>query len=162
MDFDDNDGFLFEDLTPEERDEIEKEEQERKKKIKNHPLYKKANEIYETVSALISSLPDDEQDIYSDILRESSMMLAPKLAGAMGSDSWLICMQNASIVRHHAEYLLTSTSGLPIFTSAQKDYVKVLRNEMQEFRTLFAEWVATFDQMEREDYEDEWGLFIRK
>lgn len=33
---------------------------------------------------------------------------------------------------------------------------------MEEFKKLFRNWVAGFDQLEQEDYEDDWGLFIRK
>lgn len=153
--------FNFDNLSPEEKEELEKEQQEKDKKIKTHPLFLKANDIYKTVEALIHSLPEEEQEIYASTLMESSMILAPKIAGAIGSESWLLCMQNASIIRYHAEYLLTSTSGLKLFTSAQKDYVQILRTEVEEFQTLFKDWVASFTKLDNEDYTDEWGLFVR-
>lgn len=159
----DNDfDFNFEDLSDEEKEEIEKEEREEREALKNSPVYKKAVEIFDTVSALVESLSDEDKEFYQSILLESSMMLAPKIAGAFGSDSWLICMQNASIIRYHAEYLHTSTSGLRLFTKAQKEYVQLFRTEMEEFRELFKEWVKTFSKLEHEDYVDEWGLFLRE
>jgi hypothetical protein len=162
MDFSDDDmDFNFDDLSPEEKEEFEKEQREKDKKIKTHPLFLKATDIYKTVEALIHSLPEDEQDMYASTLAESSMMLAPKIAGAIGSESWLLCMQNAAIIRYHAEYLHTSTSGLKMYTSAQKDYVQILRSEMEEFRELFASWVKTFAKLDKEEYTDEWGLFLR-
>lgn len=162
---DDNDDFDFDfdDLSDEEKKELDREMREGDKRMRNHPLFKKANEIYKTVSALVENIPDeDHREIHSGIMMESAMMLAPKLAGAMGSDSWLICMQNASIIRYHAESLLTSTSGLKYMTKTDKDYIRVLREDMLEFQHLFKAWCATFDTMEQEEYVDEWGLFLRK
>lgn len=160
MENDDSD-FNFDDLSDEEKEEIEKKQMEEKEALETSPVYIKAFEIYDTVNALVESLSDEDKEFYQSILLESSMMLAPKIAGAMGSDSWLICMQNASIIRYHAEYLLTSTSGLRLFTKAQKEYVQLLRVEMEEFRELFKEWVKTFNMLEYEEYIDEWGLFLR-
>jgi len=159
---DDNDfNFNFDDLSDEEKEEIEREEKARRAAIKNNPAYKKAMEIYETVNALVESLDEDGKEMYKSILLESAIMIAPKIAGAIGSESWLLSMQNAAIVRYHAEYLHTSTSGLRMFTKAQKDYVKLLRTEIEEFRELFKEWVKTFHKLDHEEYTDEWGLFIR-
>ena len=158
---DDDFNFDFDDLSPEEQEELEREFREKEDKIKRHPLRKKGNEIYEVVSVFIESLSGDAKEMYAGTLMESALIINGKLAGAMGSDDWLICMQNASIIRYHAEYLHTATSGLTAFTNADKDYVKVLRTTMQEFRELFKEWVKTFSDFEREDYTDEWGLFLR-
>jgi hypothetical protein len=158
---DDNDFFDFDDLTPEEKEEMDREYREKNKRIKTSPVYKKAKEVLHTVTALLESLSEDDKEFYSSTLVESAMMLAPKIAGAMASESWLLSMQNAAIIRYHAAYLHTSTSGLKMFTSAQKEYVQVLRTEMEEFRELFNEWVKSFSKLENEDYTDEWGLFIR-
>ncbi len=153
--------FNFEALTPEEMEELEKEQKKRDKKIRTSPVFKKANEVLRTVTALIESLSEEDRKFYESTLTESAMMLSPKIAGAMGSESWLISMQNAAIIRYHAAYLHTSTSGLKMFTSADKDYVQLLRTDMEEFRELFKEWVKSFEKLEDEDYTDEWGLFIR-
>ncbi len=160
MDNDDFD-FNFDDLSPEEMEELEKEQKEKDKRMRTSPVFIKAKDVLNTVRALIESLSEEDREFYESTLIESAMMLAPKIAGAMGSESWLLSMQNAAIVRYHAQYLLTSTSGLKIFTGAQKEYVQVLRTEMEEFRELFKEWVNSFDKLENEDYTDEWGLFIR-
>lgn len=162
MEDDDDFNFNFDDLSDEEKEEIEKQQREERHALETSPIYIKAFEIYNTVNALVESLSDDDKEFYQSILLESSMILAPKIAGAFGSQSWLICMQNASIIRYHAEYLHTSTSGLRLFTKAQKEYVQLFRTEMEEFRELFKEWVKTFDKLEKEEYVDEWGLFLRE
>lgn len=161
-DDDDNNDFDFGDLSPEEEREIEREMREREKKLKNHPLNKKAHEILSIVYTLVETMPDEDKERMGSILMESAMMIPAKIAGAIGSDSWLICMQNASIIRYHASQLLIQNHSLREFTKTDPDYIKLLRREMEEFQKLFREWAAGFDLMEREDYEDEWGLFIRK
>jgi hypothetical protein len=70
-------------------------------------------------------------------------------------------MQNASIIRYHAEYLLTQTSGMKAFADADEEYVQILRTAMLEFRELFKKWVKEFNRSERDEFEDDWGLFER-
>lgn len=131
------------------------------KRKKNLPVYKKAVEIAHTVHALNACLKGIDKEMYAHHLSESSLILSAKIAGAVGSGSWLISMQNAAIVRYHAEWLLTATTGLKDMTKADKDYVKVLRTEMEEFRDLFNEWAKEIHKMDKDDFEDEWGLFIK-
>ena len=38
-----------------------------------------------------------------------------------------------------------------------KEYGKVIRNEIDVFKDLFRKWVSTF---EKDEFTDEWGLFI--
>jgi len=152
------DDFNFDDdFSDDDQDDFEKE----RNQTRSSPLFKKAMEIVNTVSALVESLDDEDKEMYEQLLLESAYILAPKIGGAMGSGSYIICMQNASIIRYHAEYLLTSTSGLKMFTNAKKDYVQVLREDMLEFQSLFKEWVSAFSQLGKEDYTDEWGLFLQ-
>src|SRR5436309_78120 len=100
---DDDFGFDFDydDLSDEEKAELEREMKEKDRKRRNHPLFRKAEEIFKVVNALVETLDGMGKDMYASTLMESAMMLAPKLAGAMGSDSWLICMQNGAIIRYH-------------------------------------------------------------
>jgi len=160
MNFDDDD-FDFDDLSDEEKAEFEKEQKEKDKRLRNHPLFKKANEILTLVEAIIETLPEDEKEMYGSTLMESALILAPKLAGAMQSDSWLICMQNASLIRYHAEYLLLSNHSLNEIEKADTSYIALLRTEMEEFKQLFKVWMTEVNKLDREDFEDDWGLFLR-
>lgn len=162
MDLDDDDfDFDSEDMSQEEQDELDKEMKQREKRIHDHPLFKKAEAVYQLVSALVESLPQEAREMYAPSLYESSMMLTPKLAGAIGSESWLLSMQNAAIIRYHAQYLLTSTSGLKMFEEVNVDYIKLLRKEIIEFQALFKDWVNSLSNLDDEG-EDEWGLFSKK
>jgi hypothetical protein len=134
----------------------------RHERLKKFPLYIKSMEILDTIDAICASMDSKDHNIYASILRESAMMIPPKIAGAYGSQSWMVCMQNASIIRYHAEYLLTSTSGLKHFTKTDKSYIQVMREDILAFQELFVEWVSTFDKMEDDDFEDKWGLFNRR
>ncbi|MCE3279724.1 MAG: hypothetical protein K0S44_1915 [Bacteroidetes bacterium] len=159
---DDDDDFRKDDdeLSEEEMKKFEWQRKEKYKAIHNHPLYILAVEIMETVNALNESIVDEQdRQMYEMTLTESSLMLAPKIAGAMGSGSRILSLQNAAIIRYHAEFLLTSTSGLKSLDSVDKKYVQLLREDMIEFRTLFKEWVKEIKKMKKDDYEDEWGLY---
>jgi hypothetical protein len=39
----------------------------------------------------------------------------------------------------------------------EEAYVVVIEEAMEQFRLLFSDWVTTF---QRDEYEDEWGLFL--
>jgi hypothetical protein len=164
-DDDDNDfgDFNFDDLTPEEKQELDRKMKEEDKVRRNHPMTKQGEEIYRVVSALVESIQDEmEREMFGSTLLDSCMIIPAKLAGAIGSESWLLCMQNAAIIRSHAEYILTATSGMKYESGIDQVYVQMLREEMLKFRELFVEWVKEIQQMEDEEYVDEWGLFLRK
>jgi hypothetical protein len=157
FDNDDND-FDDEDFSEDGNDDFERETDS----FRKSPLFRKAMEIHDIVDALSSSLNDDDARRYVSTINESALIIPAKIAGAYGSGSWMVCMQNASIIRYHAEYLHTATSGLKMFSGADKKYVQVLRDEMEVFREMFREWVQSFSKLQKEDFEDEWGLFVRK
>lgn len=161
---DDDDDFGFgDDLTPEENEELGRQMREEEKRRRNHPMTKQAEEIYRVVTALVESITDEmEREMFGTTLVDSCMIIPAKLAGAIGSESWLLCMQNAAIIRSHAEYILTGTSGLKYESNVDQRYVQMLRDEMLKFQGLFVEWVKEIHEMEHEEYVDEWGLFIRQ
>jgi hypothetical protein len=163
MDWNDDDFHSFDDYSEEEKEEFERQQKEEDERVRNHPLVKQAIEICHTSRALIASIRDDrERQMYEHVVLESSFILGPKLSGALHSGSWLLSMQNAAIIRYHAEYLLTTTSGLKTLDSVDKRHVQLLRDEMIHFRELFVDWCRELREMEKDDYEDEWGLFVRE
>lgn len=170
MFFDDDNDQLedfnswYENLSEEEKAEMQRKADLKWKKMENHPLYKKAEEIVEIIDSIIDSLPEEERDFHEPV-RESAMMLAPKFAGAYDADMWLLMMQNAAIMRYHAQYVATGTYGFNIMGETQVDerYIELLRKEMQEYKALFNEWMETVHAMPR-DFEmdhDDWGVFVR-
>jgi hypothetical protein len=153
----DDDDFGFDDeLSDEEREELDKKNKRRKK----HPLILHAKELLSLANALHKSMDEDEQQIQGDHIMQSALMMNAKLAGAIGSDSWLVCMQNAALVRYHANDLLIASNGLEMFTTTHADHIRHFRAEMEKFRDLFVEWAKEIHAMEPEEYIDEWGLFL--
>ncbi|UAM96863.1 hypothetical protein K8354_11045 [Polaribacter litorisediminis] len=136
-------------------------------KLNNFPLYIKAIEIYELVhkvSVLIEN-NGDENDFdnhvmneYKNQMNENALIIPAKIAGAFPEDMlYDLKMENASIIRKCARTILTTTSGLKMVGFTDFDYLELIRNEIEEFRILFAEWVKTFDEW---NYSiDRWGLF---
>src|SRR5690349_11657550 len=110
----------YENLSEEEKAEMDREHKEEWARMENHPLHKKSREILEIVDALIDSLPEEERAFHEPV-RESAMMLGPKFAGAIGSDLWLLIMQNAALMRYHAEYVATGVNGFEIFGEEKAD-----------------------------------------
>lgn len=130
------------------------------KKFENIEIYNKAMNLVQLVNSFLLAIPEDDEYLQSTkgIMMEDAFIIAAKIAGAEGGDLYSIRMQNAAIIRSHAMSLYVQIGSFR-FHSNFKDveYVKMLRSEIEEFRVLFIEWVATFD---RSNYIwDEWELF---
>lgn len=137
-------------------------------KVREMPVYKKAWEIMKLgrkISEAISADDIEGEDEFKKNMLESnvrhislnSSLLPVKIAGAEGGDLYDLRMENAAIIRKAARELLTDSTGLKIAGYPHLDYLQLLRDEVEEFRVLFAEWVKTFDQ---DNYIiDRWGLF---
>lgn len=105
----------------------------------------------------------DEEDVrsfgehYKSIMMEDVMIINAKLRGAEGGNLYSIRMENAVIIKVHAMSLLTATSGLKMMGLSNNKYLQLLRDEIEEFRKLFVDWINTFDKTH--DIPDGWGLF---
>ncbi len=149
-----------------EEDDFEMSREE----VEKTPLYQKAHEIMEMVqgiNALVQgddSNADEEQDIdramtlhYMNDMMESSMIMLVKVAAHYGPNLYSIKMEAATLIRMHAMRVRVNINGLEMGGHHENEYFLALRNSIDEFQILFAEWVATFDPW---DYViDRWGLF---
>lgn len=137
-------------------------------RLKKMPLFKKAHEIME-ISLKISEsvsmhdvedLSEAEGDLlegYAQYIKENATIIPAKISGAEAVDLYDLKMENAAIIRKAARELSTYCSGLAMCGYKHTDYLQLLRDEVEEFRILFAEWVKTFDQWSY--IIDRWGLF---
>ncbi len=161
---DEDDDFGMGNMSEDEEREIDRQIKAEDEYMRNHPMYKQSNEILDMVVAIIESLPENEREMHSPLL-ESAYMLGPKFAGACNCGSWLLAMQNAALIRYHAEYIATGTYGFNMFGEEEVDsrYVALLQSEMKKFRVIFNVWVREINAMEQDEdeMEDEWGLFVR-
>ncbi len=154
-----DDDFEFGGLDGQESDEGALEDiRQDDERIQNLPIMIMANQILETVEALIETLPEDDiANHYKRIMIEDALVLAPKIAGAESADLYTLRMENAVMVKMAARDLLTQTSGLKMMGLSEPGYLEVLRSEMEDFRELFVVWVKSFDKSK--DIKDNWGLF---
>ncbi|MFZ1615952.1 MAG: hypothetical protein WAT41_01210 [Flavobacteriales bacterium] len=101
-----------------------------------------------------------ENSILEGIKRERaeySVTIPAKLSGAMVVDMCDLQMENACILRRACRELVTSLHGLEIAGHLEKDHFNLLRNAVDEFQPMFAQWVATFKDSEHTW--DDRGLF---
>lgn len=126
---------------------------------KELPIYKKGWEIYEVVRQICDLIPEDDEMLghVKSIMLEDAMLLTVKVAGATAGQLYDIKMESATIIRKAALDLMIQNHSLEMFGFEYVEYFQIVRNLLEEYRLLFIEWVAKFDQWNY--IIDRWGLF---
>lgn len=129
------------------------------KKVKQTPLYKKAEEIYQALKTITDLFPEDNEYLQSQkqFLLEDIMVIQAKIYGAYSVKLYDIKMENAAIIRKAARDILVGGNNLAHFGFEDAKYYTIVRDLIEEFRVLFAEWVESFNP--KHFIVDEWGLF---
>jgi hypothetical protein len=150
-DDDDNDDGMS-------QEEYRKLNDERRTRLNNLPVYKKALEILELSKNIVGAM-DEEKDTLElrAYMMENAYIIAPKIAGAFESDSYVLSMENAVIIKRAARELQAQTSLAKEMELIEGHYLQLLRDEIEAFRLLFVEWIKTFDSYDK--YNDGWGIF---
>jgi hypothetical protein len=128
--------------------------------LQNLPIYRKAEDIFRLVNGLLETIPvdDDYLNATKHMMLEDCNIISAKIAGAEGGDEYTIRMQNAAIIREYAMHLYVQVGSLRFHESFKdKDFVILIRKEIDEFRLLFIDWVAGFDT--NNYFWDDWELF---
>ena len=122
------------------------------------PIFKKGREILELTEKVISLIPEkDEFNEYRQWMMQDAMTLSVKVTGAEAGGMYDIKMECAAFIRKAARDLQVNCTGLKIMGFKETDYLDVIRNEIEEYRLLFIDWINSFDPW---DYAvDRWGLF---
>jgi len=126
---------------------------------KELPIYKKGWEIYEVVNQICGLIPEDNEMLahVKSIMLEDAMLLTVKVAGATAGQLYDIKMEAATIIRKAAQDLMIQNHSLEMFGFEYVEYFQIVRNLLEEYRLLFIDWVAKFDQWNY--IIDRWGLF---
>ncbi len=148
-DFDNNEDW---------EDESEFDPKAQRDQIYSHPLMKKANEIVSLTHALVGSLDEARKELYGGMMMEDAMVMSAKFAGAEGVNDYILKMENATIMKVHARHLNSMTYQLAVEETHAEEHLNLLREAIEEFKTLFVAWVKGFDPTDR--YDDGWGLFV--
>ncbi len=127
----------------------------------NLPIYKKAKEIYEVVSHIADLIPDDHEDSELVFVKKQmlvdAMTILVKIACAEEGYWYDLRMENATYIRKAALNLKGTKRTLRSFGFEEAQYFDMVRELIEEFRLLFIDWVAGFDQWIY--VFDRWGLF---
>ncbi|MBN1649678.1 MAG: hypothetical protein JW857_00035 [Bacteroidales bacterium] len=138
---------------------FEDDENEKISDPQDLPIYKKGKEIFDVVHQITDLIPDDDEYL-SDIkgwMMSDAMQLTVKVAGAEGGSLYDIKMEAATIIRKSARDLILHQHSLRQFGFKNTEYFQIIRDLVEEYRLLFIDWVASFDQWEY--VIDRWGLF---
>jgi len=149
---------MWEDDDEDDDDGYDPEEERRK--LEALPIYQKAMEIYDLTKRITDTFDkDEESNPYKDLMLEDAMTVPAKIAGAEAIDDYVLKMESAVVIKMHARSLLNQTSALRYLAALDEEYIKLLSNEIDEFRLLFKKWVKTFDADTTKEG-DGWGLFV--
>ena len=131
----------------------------RRNESEKTPLFKKAEDIYKMTEGLVNIIPEDNEYLQETkmFMRDDAILICAKIAGAEGVDIYDLKMENATIIRKAAREIYVQAGSLRYEGIKETEYIDLLRNEIDEFRLLFIDWVASFDQWNY--IIDRWGLF---
>lgn len=101
------------------------------------------------------SLPKEMIEWHRQEMGRNSAIIPAKISGAEAGDLYVLRMENAAIIRKAAMDVYLDCHMLEEGVADEQD-VELLRNEIDQFRQYFIEWVNGF---EKDEYEDDWGLF---
>ena len=103
-------------------------------------------------------MPSDDEFLHETTVKfmlEDAMIIPVKISGAEAVELYDLKMENAAIIRKAARELYIRAGSLRY--EENKEYIELLRNEIEVFRLLFIDWVAEFDAWNY--IIDRWGLF---
>ncbi len=103
------------------------------------------------------SFSADHWEDYKGMILGDAYQVAVKIKSSEAGNMYILRMENASIIRKNAQFIKSSLLTMMAEGAIEEAHGLVIREEIDKFRLLFKEWVATF---QKDEFEDEWGLFI--
>jgi hypothetical protein len=122
-------------------------------------LFDKGGEIIELVHEITDLIPEEDEMLKhtAAFMREDAYMLQVKVSGAEGGKLYDIKMECAAIIRKAGRDLYVQKHNLEMFDFEYVSYMDLLRDKLDEYKTIFIQWVETFDP--KVAIKDDWGLF---
>lgn len=122
-----------------------------------HPLFRKGLEIAKLTHALVGSLDEARRTLYGRLMMESATIICSKFSEAESTTDFILKMESAVIMKVNARELNTMTYQLALEGAHAEEHLKLLRDAIRDFKTLFVEWIRGFDPNEK--MKDGWGIF---
>ena len=129
-------------------------------KYRETALFKKSQEIYDILKIITDLIPEENEHLQFTKLHilENIYTIQAKIVGAESVNLWDLKMENAAIIRKCGRELMVLQHSLEMFGFEEADYYKIVRRQLEEFRLLFRDWVATFNP--KNFIVDDWGLYF--
>ncbi|WP_257667403.1 hypothetical protein [Parapedobacter tibetensis] len=124
--------------------------------LRAEALYEQSRKVYHIAKLFCETLVGDQADLTTELIMENALMIPPKIIGAEGGDLYILRMENAAIIRLHGRQLREQVDFAEARGMGKTEYTKLLKIELEKFRHLFVNWVDAF---EKDEVEDDWGLF---
>jgi len=103
-----------------------------------------------------NNFPAEYWEDHKGMILGDAFQVAVKIQSSEPGGLYMIRMENASIIRKNAQFIKSSMLTMIAEKAIEEVHGMVIREEIDKFRMLFRDWVSTF---ERDEFEDEWGLF---
>jgi hypothetical protein len=121
-------------------------------------LYRKSIDILNLARTIGDMLPEDEDaDSTRHLILQNAYLVPAKIKGAMVMEYYSLMMENAVIIKVNICQLREQLWACKEFHGLEQQYIDVLRNEIDDFRKIFINWITSFDK--KNDFPDEWHLF---
>ncbi len=128
-------------------------------------LYEKWNEIVVMLTGALGTMKDlsEEKEEDSFITEQKAMVLGDayeagaKIRSSEAGNMYILRMENASIIRKNGQFVKSSVLNLMMEGEVDEEHGEIIRNEIDNFREMFINWVNTF---QKDEYTDDWGLFV--
>jgi hypothetical protein len=123
-------------------------------------MYNSWREVYSLVIAFADNIDEKGDEGHAGYTKificENAEIVGPKIAGALGADLYVLNMENAAIIRTNCRQMMEQVGFAVLMGWAEKEHKTVIAQTLDNFKSAFKIWVATF---EKDEFEDEWGLF---
>lgn len=118
------------------------------------PVYKKALDIFQVSRGIACALSEKrhvlemnysstENDQVAGVLVSTSLKLFPELAAIQNATSRENLQKRAQKIRRSARILLAKCKVIEQQGIKEKEFLKLLRTEINQFDRLFGEWLRT-------------------
>jgi len=114
-------------------------------------------EIVELTNAIVDCFNDHtEGKMIGELMLENAHIIPAKIANAEGGDLYTHRMDMATLIKLSARELGNQLNLVRHLNLIDKDYVKLLHDELDDFREMFLAWVSGFDHTN--DVSDDWSF----
>ena len=116
-------------------------------RVQSLPIVQKAGLISDLIISFSEHLGQTEVDFeYKKILLNAGFEICNKLVIAETSSYFNDKLENALLVKMAIKKVLHQLAGMQVLGISDMEYSQLIENEIEEFRSLYNNWVSSFDK----------------